>query len=253
MISISEIKERGKAAFRANYWKCVLGALVMLAATSAGGSSRGSSSGSDIDEFKNMSDVDFAVVAALLAAVLLVAVAAIIVSIVVGIFVRGALEVGCRKFFMENGREHDPAAGIMFDGFKYGYLHNTWIMFLKGLYTGLWSLLFIIPGIVKAYEYRMVPYILADNPDIDAKEAFARSKEMMMGYKGFAFGLDASFIGWWIVELLTLGIAGLFWVNPYYFSACAELYIQLNDSRDDSVNGIEYIQELSAEEVYNEF
>lgn len=81
---------------------------------------------------------------------------------------------------------------------------TVWTLFLMKLYTFLWSLLLIIPGIVKSYEYRMVPYLLADCPDLSTEDAFRISREMMDGEKMNAFILDLSFIGWKILSSITL-------------------------------------------------
>ncbi len=89
------------------------------------------------------------------------------------------------------------------------------VMFLKNLFTSLWTLLFVIPGIVKHYEYLMIPYILAENPGMDRKEAFQISKRMMDGQKMETFILDLSFIGWILLSAITCGIVGIFYVNPY--------------------------------------
>ena len=85
-------------------------------------------------------------------------------------------------------------------------------------------LLFIIPGIVKSYEYMMIPYLLAEHPEMTRQEAFAESKQMMDGNKWDAFVLDLSFIGWFILEKISFGLAGLFFVRPYYETVFAELY-----------------------------
>ena len=102
-------------------------------------------------------------------------------------------------------------------------------MFLKALYVFLWSLLLVIPGIIKGYEYRMIPYILAENPGIDTKEAFAMSKQMMDGNKWNAFVLDLSFLGWIILSVFTCGILAVFYVNPYIYMTDAELYVALKE------------------------
>ena len=79
-------------------------------------------------------------------------------------------------------------------------------------------------GIVKAYEYMMVPYILAENPDMSREEVFALSKQMMKGNKWDAFVLDLSFIGWMILGALTLNIVNVLYTNPYRYLTSAELY-----------------------------
>jgi uncharacterized membrane protein len=97
-------------------------------------------------------------------------------------------------------------------------------MFFKLLYTFLWSLLFVIPGIIKSYEYRMIPYILCENPDIDKERVFALSRSMMSGVKWRVFVLDLSFILWDMLSVITGGIVGIFWVLPYKQATFAELY-----------------------------
>ena len=123
-------------------------------------------------------------------------------------------------------------------------------MFFRDLYTLLWSLLFIIPGIVKAYEYRMIPYILADNPDMDKDEAFTRSREMMTGQKWKTFVLDLSFIGWNILSLLTIGLLGIFYVGPYKRATRAALYDTL---KNDGIDVTEVIEDAADEIVSGEF
>ena len=109
-------------------------------------------------------------------------------------------------------------------GFDRNYLGNVKTMFLRDLYTVLWTLLFIIPGIVKSYEYRMMPYLLAEHPDMSTDEAFATSKRMMDGNKLDAFWFDLTFIGWKILGAITFGIVDVFWVNGYYNQSAAMLY-----------------------------
>ena len=95
--------------------------------------------------------------------------------------------------------------------------------FLRGLYTALWMLLFIIPGIIKAISYSMTPFIMAENPDMTAKDAINASKELMHGHKMDLFLLGLSFIGWSLLSILTLGIGSIF-LNPYINAAYAAFY-----------------------------
>ena len=103
-------------------------------------------------------------------------------------------------------------------------------------------MLFLVPGIIKSYEYRMIPYILADNPTISYEEAFALSKKMMTGNKWDAFVLDLSFIGWRILGGLTCGILSLFYVNPYQYQTNAALYEALKGYPTDIDASEEYIE-----------
>jgi len=97
---------------------------------------------------------------------------------------------------------------------------------LVTLFTMLWSLLLIIPGVVKSYSYSMAMYILADNPGMGAKDAINLSKKMTEGHKMELFVLDLSFIGWILLSAITLGI-GLIWVVPYINATRANVYEQL--------------------------
>ncbi len=116
-------------------------------------------------------------------------------------------------------------AGDAFEGF-----YNFWgafkVTFLVGLFTFLWSLLFIIPGIIKAYSYSMAMYIYAENKDMGALEAISKSKEMMNGHKMEYFVLELSFIGWALLGAVTFGIAYI-WVIPYVSATYVNFYRSL--------------------------
>lgn len=160
----------------------------------------------------------------------------LVVSLLLSIFVYSVVYVGGCRFFVVNASEKASMAELVY-GFTNGrYMKNVSVMFFVNLYTFLWSLLLIIPGIIKSYEYRMVPYILADFPDVSRQEAFAMSKKMMDGEKWNAFVLDLSFFGWELVSAFTFGIAGIFYVNPYVYATNAELYLSLKNSVIPSQN-----------------
>lgn len=157
---------------------------------------------------------------------IIVIIIVIIVAILVSIFLFAPLQVGCYRWFIKN-RTENPQIGELGYAFSNGYFNTVKVMFLKGLYEGLWTLLFIIPGVVKVYEYRMIPYLLAENPQMSAKEAFARSKDMMHGNKWNAFVLDLSFYGWALLSVITCGIVGVLYFNPYRNITNTELYVTL--------------------------
>ena len=145
------------------------------------------------------------------------------VGMVFSAFVINPLTVGCDRFFFKNLDEPASFANLV-HSFEHNYMNTVKTMFCMEIFTMLWSLLFIIPGIIKSYEYRMIPFILADNPEMDRKEVFALSKKLMTGNKWKAFVLDLSFIGWEILSILTCGILSIFYVNPYIYSTNAALY-----------------------------
>ncbi|MFQ8776442.1 MAG: DUF975 family protein [Roseburia sp.] len=128
-----------------------------------------------------------------------------------------------QKYYLRNLNEPAQVGNIGY-AFDNNYKNITKTMFFRDLFTVLWTLLFIIPGIVKSYEYQMIPYLLADNPQMTKEQAFEESKRMMQGQKWKAFVLDLSFIGWNILSALTLGILGIFYVQPYMDATHAALY-----------------------------
>ena len=179
--------------------------------------------------------------AAVAGIVIAVAIVVALISLVVGaftialdIFVLNPIEYGTYKFLRkaQNGNE---SLGTVFNGFKDGYRNIVKVMFFRDLFIFLWSLLFIIPGIVKSYEYRMVPFILSENPGMSKDEALKASSRMMYGQKWKTFVLDLSFIGWNLLSLLTLGMLGIFYVAPYAHSTNAALYETLKSENAETV------------------
>ena len=143
--------------------------------------------------------------------------------IVLDAFICNPIEVGCDRFFLKNLGEQAQVKETAF-AFDNQYKNVVNVMFFRDLYTFLWTLLFIIPGIVKSYEYQMIPYLLAEHPDMTKEQAFAESKRMMTGQKWRAFVLDLSFLGWRILSIVTMGILDIFYVQPYVNAAHAALY-----------------------------
>lgn len=151
-------------------------------------------------------------------------------AVVINAFLLNPLHVGLRKFFIDNSS--DERAGLNKNNiglaFRSGYMNIVGAMFTTGLFTVLWTLLLIVPGVIKSYEWRMVPYLLAENTEMTGAEARQKSSEMMNGSKMDAFVLDLSFIGWYLLGAITLGIANLLWTNPYKAATDAELYLALD-------------------------
>lgn len=261
MWSRKELKQKGKKAFNRNYWKTVLVAVVLslivgggnIGSSFASGFSNGFPDGvseandtiaeiedygdSDYGDEADYSDMDideaFGVPGPEVAAIIIfvvvftiIFVIAMAIAIVIDAFVINPLEIGIRRFGLANLDAKAEVKEIGF-GFDHNYKNGVKTMFLKDLYTVLWSLLFIIPGIVKSYEYRMIPYLLADHPEMTSEQAFAESKRMMTGQKWKAFVLDLSFLGWDILSIFTFGILSIFYVEPYRFMTNAALYEKL--------------------------
>lgn len=163
-------------------------------------------------------------------------------SVLLGIMVGLPIVVGVARFFVQN---HFGVTDIrtVFSGFQRNYGNTLGAMFVTYLFIGLWTLLLIIPGIVKGLEYSMVPFILSDNPSMPGSRARQISSMMTNGEKGSIFVLGLSFLGWYILAGIVSSIVKyLFWpisgivsvaiatlVTAYATATFAELYIFLRD------------------------
>ena len=179
----------------------------------------------DIDDLKSMADNTAGMMAIGIFLIVFIIVFVVLMAVVIllDVFIFNPLEVGCKKYYLRNLNEPAQVGNIGY-AFDNNYKNITKTMFFRDLFTVLWTLLFIIPGIVKSYKYQMIPYLLADNPQMTKEQAFEESKRMMQGQKWKAFVLDLSFIGWNILSALTLGILGIFYVQPYMDATHAALY-----------------------------
>ena len=121
---------------------------------------------------------------------------------------------------------------VLLSGFKEQYGRNVVTLFMRSLFIFLWSLLFIIPGIIKSYAYAMAFYLLKKNPGMDAMESISTSKSLMDGNKADLFILDLSYIGWYILGIFTLGILWL-WIIPRHMTA-RMLYFEEIDARPET-------------------
>lgn len=243
-----QIKARGKAAFKANYWACVIVGLLLtliVGGTAIGGrratnTARPNSTTTELTEqlteidiaqqeltqqLNSLTDEEKAIAAAAFFGILAIAT---IVSIVLKVFLFNPLQVGCYRFFRMNAQNSKAGVGLIGEGFgSYGHVFVT--LLLRDLLIALWSLLLIIPGIIKSYSYEMVPYIIKDRPDLSSGQVLKLSSQMMQGNKMQAFIMDLSFIGWFLLGTVTFGLAAVFWATPYYECSKAALYLELSN------------------------
>jgi len=140
------------------------------------------------------------------------------------ILVTGPMTYGLTYVFLNQARnQEDMNLGDLFKAFNADFLQYFLLGLMVAIFTYLWSLLFVIPGIVKAYSYSMAFYLKADHPEWGWKECIDESRRMMDGHKAELFILDLSFIGWLIVGSLVCGI-GVLWVAPYMNAARTYFY-----------------------------
>lgn len=228
----AELKEKSKAVLKQNYWKCVIVGLILGVAMNAGSYSAGRGARQKIKDAGGPAAIlDPTVLGIVIGAITIIILTSVIINLVLTILVWNPIEVGCERFFIKSQEQDNPQIDEVGFSFRNGYAHIGGIMFMQTLFTVLWSLLFIIPGIVKGYEYMMIPYLLAENPDMSREEAFAKSKAMMDGNKWNAFVLDLSFLGWMILGSITYNVLNVFYVYPYMYLTKAELYRTLRDAQ----------------------
>ena len=149
-----------------------------------------------------------------------------IASFAAMIVVMPAIQMGYYVFFLKFGRSEACGVETLFDGFKSHFLRSMAAFWLIALFTFLWSLLLIVPGIIAALGYSMAYFIMIDDPKMKAIDALRKSKEMMMGRKGKLFLLYLSFFGWILLGILSLGI-GFLWILPYMSTAEVRFYENL--------------------------
>ena len=173
-----------------------------------------------------------ALTAIILAAITSAAAAFPLIGPVIGLVITPVLTYGFISYNLQISRGKDVEISDLFVGFN-----RFPVVFVAGLlmsiFITLWSLLFIIPGIIATLKYSLTYYILIDNPDMTAVEAIDRSKEMTYGYKFDIFLLQLSFIGWGFLATFTCGI-GYFWLVPYMNVTFSNLYDELKG--DNSYN-----------------
>lgn len=211
-----ELKSRAKIVLSKSYGSAFLVSLLM-ALTGYRGGSRLNWQRFEGDSSELIQILPFMLMAGLLF---------FMIGLSVRVFLGYPLEVGGRKFYI-HAAQGEVTINVLSHGFnKSTYFNLISVMLWRELLVFLWTLLLIIPGIVKSYAYRMVPYILADNPQINFKRAVELSDKMTFGHKSEIFVLDLSFIGWYILGLFACCI-GVIFIFPYQDATDAELYLVL--------------------------
>lgn len=262
-----ELKERAKEALRRNYWKVVLVTVLLFFVGCAPGSTvtvnHAVANNTDADEdaivpenegdlsvseereafISNMTDkmeeslndtameleqVSVAVWVAVAIVVIVVILIIVAVAIAIDILLLNPLCIGVQRFMLKSVDGTGSVSELAYT-FDHNYKNGVKTAFFRDLHIFLWALVFIIPGIYKKYQYYMVDYILAENPDMPYQEVLERSKKMMDGHKWNTFVLDISFILWYILSGLTCGILIVFYVAPYVNLTRASLYRTLQE------------------------
>ncbi len=207
MMDITEYKRVGKANFNRETGSMIFVTFILSLVEGGGMSfnfnSINSETNSDFEAF------------AIIAVTVLVAVCSII-SLAVSILVKPVILTGCCKCLINNSCGHKINLNDIFSYFnKENYKNVVIVHLMKSLVEFLYTLCFIVPGIVKSYEYFCVPYLVALNPNMNESEIRELSLNLMCGHKWDLFMLRLSFIGWHLLSILTCGILEIVYVSPY--------------------------------------
>lgn len=154
-----------------------------------------------------------------------------LLSLFLGVFLWNPLEIGARRFFIDNALTGRARLLDIPYSLREHYLRRVNVMLVRDITVLLWMLLLIVPGIVKAYSYRMVPLLLAEYPDLPAKEIFRRSEEMMRGNRMRLFRLELSFIGWNLLSSLLGRLPQYLYAAPMLNICYARFYNELIEAR----------------------
>ncbi|MEG1270846.1 MAG: DUF975 family protein [Ruthenibacterium sp.] len=218
----SLLKSNAKIVLGHHYWRsflvCIVASFFLSSAVTVSGAGTQTAQSQDLIYTQLWEEYGF-----LFLGFTLIAFAA---AVAFSFFISGAVEVGYNRYFMESRVGNAPFSSLFSVFGSPDYWNVVKIIFMRSVYIFLWSLLFLIPGIIKSLEYTAVPYILSENPGISAKRAFELSRQMTNGEKGAIFVLALSFIGWMMLGVLAFGIGVLF-VEPYIQATYAELYAAL--------------------------
>ncbi|MCX7714421.1 MAG: DUF975 family protein [Clostridia bacterium] len=238
-----ELKAKAKEVLKYSYWMSFVVCLLVGVVSGRDGSLgrsiskfEGSATHSNFDVHHLDTILPFMNFAIILAIIIIISLA-----IAFAFFVSNPIIVGSKKFFIQ-AANRDVQLNYIGYGFKSNYMNGVKTMFVMDLLIFLWSLLFVIPGIVKSYSYMMVPYILAENPNISRQRAFEISIRATEGHKWNMWVLDLSFIGWYVLGIAACFIGVLF-VRPYYYATHTQLYLKLRNNA--ILNGITTENELS--------
>lgn len=217
-----ELKKQAKELIRRHYWPAV--GMGLLAAMTTGAMASGSGSRQYATDPQGFTSLDPRIASwsyFVLAVIVLI-------SIAISIFVMNPLEAGAQAWFLRVQTEDGSEKGSIRNAYSHeNYMRNVETIFFRDLFICLWSLLLVVPGIIKAYEYYFVPFLLADHPDMSGTDILNLSREMTAGRKFDLFVLDLSFILWFLLAAVTFNLSGIFYSFPYMFETRALMYADL--------------------------
>ena len=258
-----QIKETAKNLLKKNHWLCVGAGLIVsflgyisIDLSSSGNSYSkllGNSGLSDIlngDLHEIFSEFSTTTANTDPLTELLLMIISIVISVVLTVFVGNQILVGARRFFLKYRKNHPVEIGEIFKSYTdKTYLNVAKVTFIKDISIFGWTLLCIVPGVIKSYEYAAVEYILAVNPTMEYSKALNLSSRIMNGHKLELFELHISFIGWQILSLFTCNLLSFLYVQPYMLITDAEFFAYVRELA--IFNGVISYNDIPDYEQYN--
>ncbi|MDF2472433.1 MAG: hypothetical protein K0R21_215 [Anaerocolumna sp.] len=220
MLYAADFRRIAREALRGR-WALAVGTgfvAALLGGISKGGSSNGSSSNGG-DSLNSFLVNPFGTL-------ITVIISFILLWALIAFFIGGAIELGYCRFNLNLINDTNPKFNDLFSRFNI-FLKALGLRLVIAIFTLLWTLLFIIPGIIATFSYSMAFYIMEEDPSIGILDAISQSKELMRGNKYRLFCLSFSFIGWILLSVITFGI-GMLWLVPYMNASFAAFYLEIS-------------------------
>lgn len=226
------LKERAKNVISKDHWLCVAVTLFMMlsiSSTEGGYFNFSTTSGSSGAYIESNPSITIPFIGTVNFWNLFAGIGTFILVLnVLSIIAFSTFRCGGIRFYLKLRKDQPVGFTEIFQNFKdKTFLSIAKYSFLQTLFIVLWTMLFIIPGIIKTYEYWAINYILAVRPNIERKELFRLSKTVMDGHKLDVFWLSLTFFGWDLLNALTAGLLGIFWLNPYKEAAFVEFFSEI--------------------------
>ncbi len=197
------------------------------------------------ETFDNMTEEEStAIMVAFVITFIILFIVVFVIAFAFSAFIYNPILIGTNRFMLKSVEDKGKLSELAY-AFDHSYMNNVKTMFVRDIVVFLWSLLFVIPGIYKSYQYKMVPYLLAENPDMPYKEVLKRSTDMMNGNKWKAFVLDLSFILWSTLGIFTCGLLDILFTKPYIELTRAALYRELSGKTED----VQTVEAITMQEV----
>lgn len=222
-----DYRSTARNALRGNWGISILVTLVAALLGGSGSSSSGSAGASSSSSATQSNLAQLDSIPPFILGIVITILSLMAIYALITLVIGGAVRLGLVSYNIDLiTKRRPPAFSTLFSRFPiFGKAFA--LNFMISLFTALWTLLFVIPGIVAMYRYAMAPYLMSENPDMGVMEAIGLSKEMMKGNKWRLFKLHFSFIGWIILGGLTLGI-GFLWIAPYAGASEAAFYLDVS-------------------------